>query len=227
MLKIWKSYNVCPHDAVKSGPMNQYIKYTKGFIIIPNPMVQKALIDDIINAMDGFEVTMFTYSTKWKNWIAILDLKTCVYCRKMHGKIFGENEILYEEPPIHENCRCEIKRLKAIYDGYATRNGQDGADYWLIQYGTLPEYYMTKEDAKQQGWRSIEGNLAEVAPGMMIGGDEYKNRNGHLPQAEGRIWYEADINYMDGYRTRHRILYSNDGLVFVTYDHYETFHEIV
>ena len=44
MLKIWKSYNVCPHDAVKSGPMNQYIKYTKEFIIIPNPMVQKALM---------------------------------------------------------------------------------------------------------------------------------------------------------------------------------------
>ena len=42
------------------------------------------------------------------------------------------------------------------------------------------------------------------------------------------------INATDGfevtmftYRTRHRILYSNDGLVFVTYDHYETFHEIV
>ena len=94
--------------------------------------MQKALIDVIINAMDGFEVTMFTYSTKWKNWIAILDLKTCVYCRKMHGKVFGEDEILYEDPPIHENCRCEIKRLKAIYDGYATRNDQDGADYWLI-----------------------------------------------------------------------------------------------
>ena len=92
-LKIWKSYNVCPQDAVKSEAMNQYIKYTKGFIITPNPMVQKALIDDIINAMDGFGVAMFTYSTKWKNWIAILDLKTCVYCRKMHGKIFGENEI--------------------------------------------------------------------------------------------------------------------------------------
>ena len=131
--------------------------------------------------LDTFE-PVTTQSANYENWRAILDLKTCVYCRKMHGKVFGEDEILYEEPPIHENCRCEIKRLKAIYDGYATRNGQDGADYWLIQYGTLPKYYMTKEDAKQQGWRAIEGNLAEVAPGMMIGGDEYKNRNGHLPK---------------------------------------------
>ena len=52
----------------------------------------KALIDDIINAIDDFEVTMFTYSTKWRNWIAILDLKTCRFCRKMHGKIFGADE---------------------------------------------------------------------------------------------------------------------------------------
>ena len=55
----------------------------------------------------------------------------------------------------------------------------------------------------------------------------YRNRNGHLPQADGRIWYEADINYTGSYRSRHRILYSNDGLIFVTYDHYETFAEIV
>lgn len=98
----------------------------------------KALIDDIINAIDDFEVSMFTYSTKWRNWIAILDLKTCRFCRKMHGKIFGADETIYEEPPVHENCRCETKRMKAIYDGYATRNGQDGADYWLTQYGGLP-----------------------------------------------------------------------------------------
>lgn len=94
------------------------------------------------------------------------------------------------------------------------------------QYGVLPEYYLSKADAKELGWKAYLGNLSEIAPGMMIGGDVYQNRNGHLPQVEGRIWYEADINYVDGYRTRHRILYSNDGLVFVTYDHYETFYEI-
>lgn len=89
------------------------------------------MIDDIINTLDDFELTMFTYSTKWKNWIAILDFKTCLDCRRLHGKILGESEIIYEEPPIHERCRCEIKQLKAIYDGYATRNGQNGADYCL------------------------------------------------------------------------------------------------
>lgn len=55
----------------------------------------------------------------------------------------------------------------------------------------------------------------------------YKNSNGHLPDDIGRVWYEADINYTKGYRGLGRIVFSNDGLVFVTYDHYETFYEII
>lgn len=56
---------------------------------------------------------------------------------------------------------------------------------------------------------------------------EYRNENGHLPQKAGRIWYEADINYYSGKRNGHRILWSNDVLIFVTYDHYRTFIEVV
>lgn len=61
----------------------------------------------------------------------------------------------------------------------------------------------------------------------MIGGEIYKNKDKHLPDAAGRVWYEADINYKTGPRNSQRILWSNDGLVFVTYDHYLTFYEIV
>lgn len=60
----------------------------------------------------------------------------------------------------------------------------------------------------------------------MLTKGEYKNRNGKLPSKNGRVWYEADINYTGGYRNDDRILFSNDGLIFVTYDHYETFLEI-
>ena len=67
----------------------------------------------------------------------------------------------------------------------------------------------------------------KVLPGKMIVKGIYQNRNGHLPSAMGRIWYEADINYTWGFRGTDRILFSNDGLIFVTYDHYLTFYEIV
>ncbi len=60
----------------------------------------------------------------------------------------------------------------------------------------------------------------------MIGGDVYSNREKKLPDAPGRVWHEADINYESGYRNRQRILYSNDGLIFASYDHYHTFYEI-
>ena len=110
--------------------------------------------------------------------------------------------------------------------GYATQDGINGADYWLTHKGKLPKNYLTKREARKLGWKDKRGNLADVANGKIIGGDIYKNKDGRLPQANGRIWYEADINYTSGYRGTERILYSNDGLVFVTYDHYQTFYEI-
>lgn len=61
---------------------------------------------------------------------------------------------------------------------------------------------------------------------MLIGG-VFFNKKQQLPAAAGRIWYEADINYDGGFRGTDRILYSNDGLIFVTYDHYRTFIEII
>lgn len=61
----------------------------------------------------------------------------------------------------------------------------------------------------------------------MIFGGKYYNNNGHLPRKEGRIWYEADINYKFGYRNNQRVFYSNDGLIFEKCDRCKTFFEIV
>lgn len=165
-------------------------------------------------------------SKEYKNWIAILDLKTCLVCRNCHGKIYKFHEQPIQQPPVHNNCHCEIVEIDAVYAGGATQDGVAGADYVLKQTGVLPDCYITKKTAKKLGWSPILGNLNIVAPGMQIGGDVFQNRNGHLPIAEGRIWYEADINYDFGYRNHHRILYSNDGLIFATYDHYMTFVQV-
>jgi hypothetical protein len=165
-------------------------------------------------------------SFDYKNWIAVLDLKTCLQCRLNHGQVYLYNELVNVEPPLHENCRCEIKNINAVFAGCATQDGFNGADYIVKITGELPSNYITKQHAKNLGWVSFFGNLSDVAPGMVIGGDVYKNRNGHLPQVEGRVWYEADINYDSGYRNDHRLIYSNDGLLFATYDHYMTFVQI-
>ena len=111
--------------------------------------------------------------------------------------------------------------------GMATNMWYNGADAQLFYNNRLPSYYISKNQARQSGWQDWKGNLDEVLPGKMIGGDVYRNRDQKLPSAPGRVWYEADINYNKGYRNRERILYSNDGLMFVTYDHYQTFYEMV
>lgn len=165
-------------------------------------------------------------SSKYKNWIAILDIKTCLECKSRHGAIYFLNETITPKPPLHPHCRCEIKNLKAIYAGEATTKGKNGADWWLKYFSQLPDYYISLNDAKTAGYRLHLGNLSIIAPGKMLAKGEYMNRNGHLPSAPGRVWYEADINYSEGYRGAERILFSNDGLIFVTYDHYQTFQAI-
>lgn len=170
---------------------------------------------------------IFANSSKYKNWIAVLDLKTCYVCRKMHGKIWLSNEIPEMEPPVHPRCRCDIRAMKTIETGTATIHGENGADWTLKIEGKLPEYYISYDDAKNNGWVPALGNLKSTCPGKTITKGIYYNDNGHLPNKEGRIWYEADINYRFGYRNTQRVVYSNDGLIFVTYDHYQTFFEIV
>ncbi len=110
--------------------------------------------------------------------------------------------------------------------GTATKDGLSGVDAFIMYTGKLPNNYVTKDEAKNFGWKSKKGNLDKVLPQKSIGGDIFYNGEGKLPQKYDRIWYEADIDYISGYRNDSRILYSNDGLIFVTYDHYKTFYEI-
>ena len=93
---------------------------------------------------------------------------------------------------------------------------------YVKQYGKLPDYYLTKGQARNRGWVAAKGNLCEVLPGMAIGGDVFTNRQKLLPVKNGRKWFEADLNYNCGRRNADRILFSNDGLVYVTHDHYKT-----
>jgi ribonuclease T1 len=97
---------------------------------------------------------------------------------------------------------------------------------YLHTYGHLPSNYITKKEAEELGWNSKEGNLWDVAPGKSIGGSRFGNYDGNLPEADGRKYYECDIGYEGGYRGAERIIYSNDGLIYYTEDHYKTFEQL-
>ena len=93
---------------------------------------------------------------------------------------------------------------------------------YIHTYGHLPQNFITKKEAQSLGWNG--GGLEPYAPGKCIGGDRFGNREGQLPKAKGRTWRECDINTL-GKRSRgpERLVYSNDGLIYYTPDHYETF----
>ena len=93
---------------------------------------------------------------------------------------------------------------------------------YLQTYGHLPDNFITKDEARKLGW---EGGSVEVyAPDRAIGGDKFSNREGLLPSTEGRQYYECDIDTLDAdNRGSKRIVYSNDGLIYYTKDHYESF----
>lgn len=104
-----------------------------------------------------------------------------------------------------------------------TYTSKEDVSAYLHEYGHLPSNFITKKEAKKLGWVSNEGNLDEVAPGMSIGGDYFGNYEGNLPEAEDRDYYECDIDFDGTYRNGKRIVFSNDGLIYYTEDHYETF----
>ena len=99
------------------------------------------------------------------------------------------------------------------------------ADY-IFKHGKLPDNFITKKEAQKLGWDSSYNYVSDVAPGKSIGGDRFGNYEGLLPSKKGRQWYEADCYYTKGKRNAHRILYSSDGLVYYTADHYESFTEV-
>ena len=99
------------------------------------------------------------------------------------------------------------------------------ADY-IFAHGTLPDNFITKKEAQALGWDSRYNYVSDVAPGKSIGGDYYGNYEGTLPKKKGRTFTECDCNYRGGKRGRERIVFSNDGHVWYSNDHYETFTEL-
>lgn len=90
--------------------------------------------------------------------------------------------------------------------------------------GSLPQNFITKKQAGELGWQG--GDLWRYARGKSIGGDRFGNFERRLPDKKGRIWRECDIEYRGGARGAKRLIFSNDGLIFYTADHYESFERV-
>ena len=116
----------------------------------------------------------------------------------------------------------EAPAEEAALDEDGSYTTKEDVALYIHTYGHLPPNFMTKKEAEAAGWSG--GALDRVVPGMCIGGDRFGNYEGLLPKAKGRQWTECDINTL-GAKSRgpERIVFSNDGLIYYTPDHYESF----
>ena len=150
--------------------------------------------------------------TKFVRWLALL----------LTAMVLLSGCALLEAPV--QQPTVEVTQA-AISESSAYSSKDEVAEY-LHEFGHLPPNYLTKKEAQDLGWVANKGNLWEVAPGKSIGGDRFGNREGLLPEAPGRKYYECDIDFDGSYRNAKRIIYSNDGLIFHTEDHYESFQQL-
>lgn len=106
-------------------------------------------------------------------------------------------------------------------DGWYT--SKEEVALYIHLYGELPDNYVTKDEAEEAGWSG--GNVERyTGEGTAIGGSTFGNREGLLPKERGRTYTECDIDTPGkSSRGAKRIVYSNDGLVYYTDDHYESF----
>ncbi len=124
-----------------------------------------------------------------------------------------------ESLPAGEESPEPSEELLPEEGSYTTK--EDVALY-LHQYGHLPPNFITKKEAEALGWSG--GSLEPYAPGKCIGGNRFGNYEGLLPEAEGRSYTECDIDTLGAEkRGAKRIVFSNDGLIYYTEDHYESF----
>lgn len=125
-------------------------------------------------------------------------------------------------PATSADVRTQAPETDKKLDRNGTYTSRDDVALYIHQYGKLPSNFITKAEAQKLGWSG--GGLEKYAPGKSIGGDRFGNYEGKLPKKTGRTYTECDIDTLGASsRGAKRIVFSNDGLVYYTDDHYNTF----
>ncbi len=125
-----------------------------------------------------------------------------------------ESGVQSDEPPEAD--------APSLPDENGSYTSKEDVALFIHSYGGLPSNFITKQEAQNFGWTG--GSLEPYAPGKCIGGNVFGNYEGLLPSAKGRTYQECDIDTLGASsRGAKRIVYSNDGLIYYTDDHYESF----
>ena len=148
-----------------------------------------------------------------KHWLALIGVMAMCFALPLGAQAAAKT------------IQVEASQYAVTQDG--AYSSMEEVAVYLTTYGNLPQNFLTKRQAEALGWDNRAGNLDAVAPGKSIGGDRFGNYEGSLPDQNGRTWTECDIGFSGGYRSGERIVFSSDGLIYYSDDHYNTFTQVL
>ena len=153
--------------------------------------------------------------------LLVLGLTACVYHvdpEQLVSDILDITESLDIETDYSQEDPQQTPQL----DANGTYDSKEDVALYIHLYGKLPNNYISKKEAEKLGWSG--GSVEKYVPGKCIGGSYFGNYEGLLPEKDGRTWTECDIDTLgESGRGAKRIVFSNDGLIYYTDDHYESF----
>ena len=135
-----------------------------------------------------------------------------------------EDKTISQSETAEETTEAFTEEKSSVTEDGEYTSKEEVAEY-IHLFGHLPSNFITKKEAKALGWEGGD-SLGKLAPGKSIGGDRFGNYEGQLPDEKGRKYTECDIDYKGKKRNAKRIVFSNDGLIFYTDDHYKTFEQL-
>lgn len=199
----------------------EYIEYAEETEALEEVQQDEQLQKDVIVTIESEESEETDVVVVWSDEESADAAET-----SQEETVVSESEELAEESLAEEAFTEESLVEESSDEELLDRDGSyttaEDVALYLHLYGELPGNFMTKNDARDLGWEG--GSLEKFAPGMCIGGDRFGNYEGDLPKKKGRTYQECDIDTL-GKKSRgaKRIVFSNDGLIYYTEDHYETF----
>ena len=196
-----------------------------------DPVQDAAPLKEYMNKWDGYKFIQSLELTKDKTVLEIgigtgrLALKVAPQCKTLYGIDISPRTIERAK----ENLK-EQKNVTLICDDFLA---YDFSEKFDVIYSSLTFMHIENKQAVINKVSSLLNKDGIFVLSIDKNQSEYIDMNTRkikifpdIPDKKGRIWYEADVDYESGHRNTKRIVFSNDGLIFITYDHYQTFIEI-
>ena len=140
----------------------------------------------------------------------------------LDGETKTDEPAAESEQPSQTEATAEPQATEAAIDEAGSYTTKEDVSLYIYTFGHLPENFITKTEARALGWSG--GGLDDFDYGKCIGGDRFGNNEGLLPEANGRKYYECDIDTLHADdRGPKRIVFSNDWLIYYSGDHYDSF----